>query len=72
MGDLQIAPPEQLGTLNTVSFFVNAYNSFGSASQFAAQQIAAVFFGASRTSTQEANFSTRLNGYMTSLGINQY
>lgn len=55
----------------TISYHAFAFNT-GSPSGFLADQLAAIFFGGGLNATQALNFSTRLNAYMTSLGVNVY
>jgi len=54
------------------NFFLFAKNNAGSAIYFSADQISAYFGGGGLTSTQMDAVASRINGYMTALGINVY
>jgi hypothetical protein len=56
----------------THSVYINGYNNAGVLNSSGTDEIAAFWIGGGFNATDVANFSSRLNAYMTALGINVY
>lgn len=59
-------------SLSTDAFSILARNNANVRSNFSVDKFSAAVIGGALTSGQQANLSTRINGYMTALGINVY
>jgi hypothetical protein len=59
-------------SVNNLNFYISARNGAGTADDFSTDQLSAVFFGAGLNATKAGNISSRINAFMTALGINVY
>lgn len=57
-------------TLPNQTVLISALHDIGSIDDFSNDQVAAAYFGSGINATQAAAIDTRINGYMTALGIN--
>lgn len=67
-----IATDTAASVANSIAFFILAQNNNGTAFRFSADTITAAFVGNGLNSTQMAALASRINAYMTALGINVY
>jgi hypothetical protein len=62
-------PSNTSGSLSNANFYI--FNANGT-SDFSTHQLSAAFIGGGMNATQAGNVQSRINAYMTALGVNVY